>query len=123
MQKILPCLALAFLAQALTACSGSITTSQYAGQPRHLLPRDHQEYSPQAAGSRSATALPDSPKTAVATGGQPSIDEENARLDIAMKICRNCLSSPPDDGAQQARRHEPPVSRDEIAASASTGRN
>ena len=89
-------------------------------QPRHLLPRDHQEYRPEAGGNRSAKAVPDLPATAVATDGNLSIDEENTRLE-AMKICRNCLPSPTDDGAREARRHEPSISRREIATIPAAG--
>ena len=119
MRKILLSLLLALFASALAACSGSITTSQYAGQPRHLLPRDHQEYSAQAPSPRSGRAVPDLPRAAVATDGQVSIDEENTRLDRVMKICRDCL--PSHVGAQEARRHEPSISRNETATIPATG--
>jgi len=67
----------------------------------------------------NATAGSDLPRAAVATDGQPLIDEENTRLDRVMKICRNCL--PSRVGAQEARRHEPSISRNETATIPVTG--
>jgi hypothetical protein len=91
----------------LAGCSGSLTVSQYAGEPRHLLPSDHQEYWPISADAPRAQAASDLPATAVATDEHLSIAEQNARLARSMKICRNCLPSPSDDGARQAHLREP----------------
>jgi hypothetical protein len=109
-------IALAVLLPLIAGCAGSTTQSQYAGMPRHLLPRDHFEYRPLRLASRDPRQRQQiSQRTRLMSSVEFSLDDEDKRLRNVMNICRNCgsiVSAPPTyDGAESLAEHDAAVAR------------
>jgi hypothetical protein len=117
MRRLIFSIAMALISPIITGCSTSATVSQYAGLPRHLLPKDHLDYRPLNSAHAhyltkvsSASATPDG--NAI---DKFALDEENIRLAKAMTICRHCMPSnmpsPSYDSAESLQAHEAAIAR------------
>ena len=92
MRIIFLSLTLALLGPLVGGCSGSTTVSEYAGMPRYLLPKDHQDYRPLHAASAPGSSVGNPEKSTGGLSLDASFAEEDARLRKVTKICRDCTS-------------------------------
>jgi hypothetical protein len=83
---------LGLLGPLVAGCSGSTTVSEYAGMPRYLLPKDHQEYRPLHTASAQGSSAGNPEKSTGGLSLDKSFAEEDARLRKVTKICRDCTS-------------------------------
>ena len=118
MRRILFSITVILASSVLTGCATSTTVSQYAGLPRHLLPKDHLDYRP-----LNVTHAHRAPKifsssvrhAANSTAGDSLDEEENIHLAKMMHICQNCMPvtgpSTSYDSAESLQAHDAAIAR------------
>jgi hypothetical protein len=111
MRRIFFSITVTLVSSVITGCATSTSVSQYAGLPRHLLPKDHLNYRPLnvARGHRATTHAATSPAE------DPLGEEGNIHLAKMMRICQNCMPvivpSTSYDSAESLQAHDAAIAR------------
>jgi hypothetical protein len=114
MRRIFFSIAVMLASSVITGCATSTTVSQYAGLPRHLLPKDHLDYRPLNV-TRAPKIFSSSVRHAANSTEDPLGEEENIHLAKMMRICQSCMPitvpSTSYESAESLQAHDAAIAR------------